>query len=259
LILAIALLLQLKNKILKYISILVFVVVFPYRLLFTVARGILLSEIIACVFLFIALFSLLKIKLKYKVLSSLFLLSIFTLFLHSFADKSAVKSSTTLGVILKRYHQYANLVEEKKDNFKARTDISVKLYKKNFAKQPIPQKVEAKQPIPQKVEAKQPIPQKVEVKQLKEYRSLGTAYTNILWRAFVWRDMLTEVFANKAFLGVDFGKPFRSKSVEILRWERGGSTGWLEPHNSYIHILYRTGVIGLLFIIVLWGLFIRAL
>ncbi len=299
LILTIALLLQLKNKILKYISILVFVVVFPYRLLFTVARGILLSEIIACVFLFIALFSLLKIKLKYKALSSLFLLSIFTLFLHSFADKNAVKSLTTPGIMLSQYHQYSNLATSAKETIKTKGDVSIKLYEKASSGQLSSKKRETEPSVSKQpsfnlaTSAKETIktkgdvsieeniafslpPSRVTTEQVafakqmtshnaltlqkkKQYRSLDTAYANTLWRVFVWRDMLTELISDKAFLGISFGKPFRSKTIEALKWADGDWVGWLEPHNSYIHILYRTGVIGLLFIIVLWGLFIRVL
>lgn len=85
---------------------------------------------------------------------------------------------------------------------------------------------------------------------------------NIAWRIFVWKDMLGEIFkSGKNFLvGTDFGKPFRSRSAEILGMECGlgpGFAGWLEPHNSYIHILYRAGLIGLLFIIIVLGIFIR--
>ncbi|MDD2653616.1 MAG: hypothetical protein PHI86_00720 [Candidatus Omnitrophica bacterium] len=94
-------------------------------------------------------------------------------------------------------------------------------------------------------------------------RSGGQDEYNILWRMFVWRDMVSEVYHDKIILGEDFGKPFRSVSLETsnqlsgIGWHTGSDVGWLEPHNSYIHILYRAGIMGLLFIIFIWGLFIK--
>ena len=88
-------------------------------------------------------------------------------------------------------------------------------------------------------------------------RAIESAQANLLWRVFVWRDMLREVVSDRAFLGEDFGKPFLSASVNALHWSDGAWVGWLEPHNSYIHMFYRAGVVGLLFILTIWGIFIR--
>jgi O-antigen ligase len=32
--------------------------------------------------------------------------------------------------------------------------------------------------------------------------------------------------------------------------------GWVEPHNSYLHILYRSGLIGIFFVSIIFGFFI---
>lgn len=73
-------------------------------------------------------------------------------------------------------------------------------------------------------------------------------FNNILWRLFAWRDMYREIITAKAAFGIDFGKPFRSETLEILRWGDGEWVGWLEPHNSYVHVLYRAGIAGVIFI-----------
>jgi hypothetical protein len=80
---------------------------------------------------------------------------------------------------------------------------------------------------------------------------------NILWRLFAWKDMVQEVIQKNIFFGCDFGRPFRSKSIEVLAWADGGWVGWIEPHNSYVHIFYRAGIIGLLFILFIWYLFVK--
>lgn len=83
---------------------------------------------------------------------------------------------------------------------------------------------------------------------IAEKRVKIIAYGNSVFRLFVWRDMFFEFFQHRPWhiLGFDFGKPFRSQSLEILNqasgeWERDG---WIEPHNSYLNILYRMGILG---------------
>lgn len=87
-----------------------------------------------------------------------------------------------------------------------------------------------------------------------EKRDLELNLTNALFRIFIWEDILEEIakskLRNKIF-GIDFGKAFRSKNIEILCWAAGewGRDGWISPHNSYFEIFYRAGLIGILLII----------
>ena len=84
-------------------------------------------------------------------------------------------------------------------------------------------------------------------------RNLKVAYVNSVFRLLIWRDMIVETFKEKALLGIDFGRPLRSNSLEVLDW--GSSEwmrdGWIEPHNSYLNVIYRAGVVGLILILVL--------
>jgi hypothetical protein len=91
----------------------------------------------------------------------------------------------------------------------------------------------------------------------KKYRSLGTAYSNILFRIFIWEDMWEELLKKKALFGVGLGEPQRSKNIEILDWASGEwrRDGWITPHNSYFHMIYRLGIIGVLLVILIWGYF----
>jgi hypothetical protein len=86
-----------------------------------------------------------------------------------------------------------------------------------------------------------------------EPRPLDTAYNNMLFRYFIWRDMAEEFFREKPVLfGFSFGRPQRSRSVEILGWAWGewSRDGWIAPHNSYLHLIYRGGLVGLGVIVV---------
>ncbi|VAX35715.1 hypothetical protein MNBD_UNCLBAC01-515 [hydrothermal vent metagenome] len=82
-------------------------------------------------------------------------------------------------------------------------------------------------------------------------RNWEGACINAVFRMFIWRDMVVEFVNKKPFLGFHFGKPLRSRSLEILNW--GGiewtRDGWIGAHNSYLHIIYRSGIVGIIFII----------
>lgn len=82
-----------------------------------------------------------------------------------------------------------------------------------------------------------------------------SSVNNIIFRLFIWRDMWKEWCQNKPLWGFDFGHPLRSKSLEVLGWARNewNGLGWVEPHNSYFHIIYRAGFLGVIFVSVILG------
>ena len=87
----------------------------------------------------------------------------------------------------------------------------------------------------------------------------GASLDNLLFRIFISKEMLEEVVEGRKIFGADFGKPFRCKAIDILGWDldwkkRGG---WVEPHNAIIHMIYRAGIVGLVFMILVWSIFIR--
>lgn len=90
-------------------------------------------------------------------------------------------------------------------------------------------------------------------------RSLQVAFNNIYFRAFIWRDMMEELFATNPVFGVSFGQPQRSPSIEILEWASVEwlRDGWITPHNSFLHMIYRGGLVGLGLVLALVYAFIN--
>lgn len=87
-------------------------------------------------------------------------------------------------------------------------------------------------------------------------------YHNSLFRIFIWKDALEELSINKPLFGFAFGRPFRSRMIEVLSMAYGewSRDGWISFHNSYLDIVYRSGVLGVLmivFILFIVGLFIK--
>ena len=93
-----------------------------------------------------------------------------------------------------------------------------------------------------------------QIQQKPSLRNLDVAYNNALFRIFIWRDMLRQLVGERPLLGFDFGKPLRSLSIETLNWAPDEWTrdGWITAHNSYLHIIYRAGIIGILFILTIF-------
>ncbi|MCF7907813.1 MAG: O-antigen ligase family protein [Candidatus Omnitrophica bacterium] len=85
-------------------------------------------------------------------------------------------------------------------------------------------------------------------------RNLDGANTSSLFRIFIWEDMIKQLIEEKPLLGFDFGKPLRSKNIEILYLAEADwkACGWITPHNSYLHAVYRAGVVGLLYVIIIY-------
>ena len=72
-------------------------------------------------------------------------------------------------------------------------------------------------------------------------------YSNMVWRFYIWRDMIQEGL-ERPILGNPFGKPFRSiPAILWLGYDNAEDVGWLEPHNSFIHMFYRGGIIGIIY------------
>ncbi|MDO8581176.1 MAG: O-antigen ligase family protein [Candidatus Omnitrophota bacterium] len=83
--------------------------------------------------------------------------------------------------------------------------------------------------------------------------------SNSVFRLLIWRDMFANYMNEKPFLGFDFGKPFRSISLEVLNiaegeWRRDG---WISPHSSYLYMIYRGGIIGFIFVIGIFFLWFK--
>ncbi len=85
----------------------------------------------------------------------------------------------------------------------------------------------------------------------RKFRSLTHAQYNAVFRLFIWRDMFEEMIEKHAWFGVGLAHPQRSVSVEMLGWavSEWQRDGWITPHNTFLHIIYRLGIFGLALII----------
>lgn len=83
-------------------------------------------------------------------------------------------------------------------------------------------------------------------------RTLENAIANTLFRFYLWEDAFQQLLGYKAIIGMNFGHPFRSMNIEVLNRASGewSRDGWIAMHNSYIEVIYRMGIFGVVLIII---------
>ncbi len=184
---------------------------------------------------------------------------IFTLGYRVFSEHNTVISVISLTGMVDTYNKYDKYYKESLGNFTPEK-LTVHLYNpKKLKTLFLPPPVTSVSPVPTapSTASSQILPDLLENIQRNRMwagRSLDLDENNIVFRLFVWRDMIHELIAQRAWWGFSFGHPQRSKSLETLHWGESewGRDGWITPHNSFLHIIYRAGILGLFFIAILF-------
>jgi len=105
---------------------------------------------------------------------------------------------------------------------------------------------------------------KLTKEQEEENKKLDEKYKPIIsnghFRLLIWRDMVKQLIDGRKVFGFGMGHPSRCYSIEKLRmaWGEWSRDGWIGAHNSYVHIIYRVGVLGFVLIWYLFFLIVRA-
>jgi hypothetical protein len=73
----------------------------------------------------------------------------------------------------------------------------------------------------------------------------GVSVVNNIWRLLVWRRMLTDFEAGHPLVGAGVGKPWFYPALYQTRFHYGEEREGLDPHNSFLNVMYRYGAVGL--------------
>jgi hypothetical protein len=234
------------------------------------------------------LFGMFKSSRRIKLLSLFVLTVVFVILLFKFGDQNALKSMLTFRALRQQYSELDLQIRRGKE-FYIQAPLTTKVYhenlrvKESYRQAPLTAKVyhenlRAKsqlggvviEPISKLVneelveggsqlDIKKSSIEKSDLFQ-NSNRRLDIAYSNIFFRLFIWRDMWDDFLKQNAWwLGVSFGQPQRSSSLEILDWapSEWQRDGWITPHNSFFHMIYRGGLVGLFGVIMIFGLLIN--
>ena len=255
---------SLRHKVIKYffyagLSVIIFL---SYKILIVTSRTFIVGNITAVVFLAITLLSMGKIKIFYKaaIVGAIFILLAAFAFKHSTINASG--TILDMGGITSRYKVFDGVIKTRRPHYAPQDLKDIKLFnpeksfKLNSVSDEKPQRgaPEVVGSFDKSIEKKKVIaPVNNDVRSSKpimEIRDVEDAYDNTLFRIFIWRDMIVEFSRHWPVLGFSFGKPIRSESLEILNWadREWKRDGWIEPHNSYLNMLYRAGILGVVLI-----------
>jgi hypothetical protein len=97
-----------------------------------------------------------------------------------------------------------------------------------------------------------------EFKSIFDQRDEASASANnASWRLILWKDIIQKSMI-KPILGYGFGMLYNNETVKDMGWKYGQDVGFLDPHNSYLSVLYRTGFIGLsIFLLFIISFFVK--
>ncbi len=258
------------SKTLRNIFICLLLISTSYKSFFHSARTILVGNLATGIYIAITSFFILRLKTYHRIIISVLSVAFILFGVLRLADSNAVKSLVSPKIALNLYNKYSKDVIETEKDFKMMEIREVKLYNpgvglvkkiqvqmigKAQAKMEEAQaKMEEAQARIKEIQADELEAKGVRQAKIPSKRNLRTAYGNIIFRIFIWQDMLSALGKEKPFLGFEFGRPFRSKRLEMLGW--GASEwkrdGWIAAHNSYLEMIYRAGFVGILFIITIF-------
>lgn len=82
-------------------------------------------------------------------------------------------------------------------------------------------------------------------------RAGGVSVVNNVWRLLVWRRMLMDFQSGHPVLGAGVGKAWFYPALYQTRFHYGEAREGLDPHNSFLNVLYRYGAVGLALLLAL--------
>lgn len=267
-----------KSKSGKLILFVLLVILLPYKTFFYTSRSFILGNVLAFTYMLCGALIIFRWKRIYKVAIFAFFTLLIIFGLLTMSDRNDIKSFIGFDALLYRFHLWEDTVHVNESNF-IEPKLKVRLY--NEKRDTFEQIMIAERSNSMAAEQKESAPAELEVTKRSDVtvtkekseklftsklnsptlgdigaekdRDINVSYANILFRVFIWRDALNDLMNKWPVFGFDFGKPFRSHSLEVLGW---ASTewlvdGWVCLHNSYIDLIYRAGVTGLAMIVLI--------
>lgn len=68
---------------------------------------------------------------------------------------------------------------------------------------------------------------------------------DVIWRMFVWRRKTADWFHGHPLIGAGVGQPWFYEALYHTSFHYGEEREGLDPHNSFLNLLYRYGLVGL--------------
>ncbi len=260
------------RRIMKYILLASLLLVFCYDYLFDTSRTFIISNLAAGIYMAVGVLSILRIKAVYKVIIVIFFISFVSYSMIKVSDSNELGSLVAFEKLIEIYDDKIKVLNINEIDF-TELELEVRLYNEKrgalnqnlikerikslsdnyFGRKPAPAPVPGEEAKPASEVTSSEELQKVGVADKTVVRGRGERipYVNSIFRIMIWKDACEELRVERPIVGFAFGKPFRSRSLEVLNWAviEWARDGWICLHNSYIDIVYRAGIMGILMII----------
>jgi hypothetical protein len=227
----------------------------PYRYFLDTSRSVILGNFIAVSFVLI-LWPVIVDRKKRILFAgcSILILAILGAYIFHFSGYRAAQGLLAVDKLNNVLSEMEQDINGKKSKFKKREVETVMIYSPNQIDQPGPDVIVSKQAV-----SNESLSSTGNEADRSASSIQGMKLGNSVFRILLWQDAITEIIQQKKPFGIDFGKPFRSENLEMIRaavneWQRDG---WIAMHNSYLNIIYRAGLLGVVFIIALLAIFVH--
>ncbi len=251
---------NISNRKIKYALLIILLIITPYTRFIYTARMIIVANMASLLLISISLVAMWRAKILYKIFVSLAAIGcIIGVFCFNYETLETIFNYNKLK---NRFIHQDKIVQkhqqlEMQKTKKWQHDFGINLYNAKKIKKVKTKEVNHQQPNTSVEQSRNNLIDhdqlKRNVKNLYLNKDSKTSMVNIMFRLFIWRDLIRELVSERAIFGFGFGKPTRSKSIEILGWgdSEWKRDGWIAVHNSYLHIIYRIGVVGVVFLLLL--------
>ncbi|MBL8012451.1 MAG: O-antigen ligase family protein [Candidatus Omnitrophica bacterium] len=251
----------------------------PYGSFINTSRSFFLGGFIAIVFLLISVLFLLKPAVRKPVIvCNIFLIVCLAAYIFNFSGSRPAQGLLAIGKMRSFFQETKKEIERKKKGFVPLTVNQVKIFSPN--RKVVSLQNDQKPVASSDAKIAENHPKALnnniitspdahfedadsEIKSREPHAGNGTQTQtkpdivtqmklgNSIFRLLLWEDAIKDIGRHRNIFGISFGKPFRSENLEIIRsavneWKRDG---WIAMHNSYLNILYRGGIMGLIYII----------
>ncbi len=248
---------SLRTAWLRWSLLVLLMVLTPYRYFFQTARMMIMGHFFFAAYALIVISVLIRWPLKYKLAIAGVLVAGLIVGITQISGTNRIVSMFHVGRFIDTFKYYEGVAAERAHKYVPMENKAVQIYNPDDGGNGTgrgaydlsdAQRNEASLNIQHIIEQKK---NERDSSDIDDPEILQGDVNNSVFRLMIWRDMLREYAAHRPLFGFDFGKPLRAITLEIIGW--AGSEwkrdGWISAHNSFLHILYRSGVAGLVFIV----------
>ena len=238
-VLALLLIATMKNRLAQGVLGVGTLAIVPYAYFYETARMMILAHLVFSGYIITVAYIVLKWPNKMKLIFAGLCMIIVTTAMVQFAGADRIKSIFDVGRLCTIFEEYDSKIREQKKGFSFSERKDVQIYHPEFPD----------------VNVVEPqfgggVFQNTKESTVQQKDTFLSDSNNSVFRLLIWRDMLDEYKQYHPIFGFDFGKPFRSVSLEVLKWAKSEweRDGWVAAHNSFFHMVYRSGIVGVIFI-----------